>query len=472
MRIALGFAGIHLVFVAAGMALLYALGLVTRLRDVPLAIGLAYLAGLASVMSLLILLLVLGASVRLPALIAAAMAVAVVSLVARFVLRRRTRASSAEDVAATGSGGASWGARLGVAALAGYFTIGASAFAKLPVVGDDWAFWSYKAVALYQFGSKVDIPVLTGAYPGPAHLDYPMLQPLLESLFFRAMGGIRFQEWHLALWIVFAAFVWSAGYLLRRRGVATLALLPPLAVLGLSPIAAAWVSIGYGDVTVACFTAAGALCVGLWVGGADGRYAVLGGILLAGAANTKNEGLTAAVAVVIAAGVVAWRTRSGGWRPWLATGALAIGGALPWLLWRSSHHLKNDDVPGLGTSLDPSYLWHRLDRLSAANGKLLAQLAREDAWSFVPACFLVLAIFCLVKGIARREAGFYLTTTVLMFLSLAWAYWTGLLEVQYWLHFSADRVITATVFVCGLGLIHLLAKVLGPLRSGERAPAA
>jgi hypothetical protein len=232
------------------------------------------------------------------------------------------------------------------------------------------------------------------------------------------------------------------------------------------------VSIGYGDVTVACFTAAGALCVGLWLDGGGARYAVLGGVLLAGAANTKNEGLTAAVAVLVAAGIVAWRTRAGSWRPWLAAGVLAIGGALPWILWRSSHHLKNEDVPGLGTSLDPGYLFDRLDRLSVANGKLLAQLANEGAWSFVAPCFLVLAIFCLVKGIARREAGFYLGTTVLMFLSLAWAYWTGLLEVHYWLQFSADRVITATVFVCALGLIHLLAKVLGargPLGAGDPA---
>jgi hypothetical protein len=464
-RSALGFAGIHLLFAAAGMALLYALGFVSRLRHLLTALGPAYLAGLAGVMPVLILLMVLGVPIRAVEATVTATALTVALAATGFALSRRRPAPAPADDEPPADTAERWLARAGVAALGLYFAIGASAFAKLPAVGDDWAFWSYKGLVLYDYGGRLDQEVLTGAFPGPAHLDYPMLQPLFESILFRGMGGIHLQEWHIALWILFASFVWTVGFLFRSRGVGMPVLLGPLAALGLSPLAATWVAIGYGDVSVACFAAAGVLCVGLWLDGGQARYALLGGVLLAGAANTKNEGLTAAAAVLLAAAVVLFRTRRDGagghrWRAWAAAAGIAAAGALPWILWRSSHGLRNDDVPALGNSLDVDFLTGRLDRLSQAVGKLAAQLANQGAWIWIVPCFLVVAIVCLATGSARRQAAFYLGTAVLMMLSLYWVYWTGRLEARYWLEFSGDRVVTGVVFVSAVGLIHLLALVL------------
>jgi hypothetical protein len=296
-----------------------------------------------------------------------------------------------------------------------------------------------------------------------------MLQPLLESIFFRAMGGIHLQEWHIALWIMFASFVWTVGFLFRSRGVPMLILAGPLAALALSPLAANWVAIGYADVSVACFAAAGVLCIGLWLDGAAWPYALLGGVMLAGAANTKNEGMTTAIVVLVAAALVVVRTRARSWRGWLGAAAVAGAGAVPWIAWRSSHGLSNDDVPPLSQSLDVGSLARHIDRLSQANGKLFAQLAHQGGWIWIVPCFLVLAIVCLAAGTARRQAGFYLAIATMMMLVLYWAYWTGRIEIHYWLRYSADRVVTGVVFVAGIALIHLLALVLDPRRKAVRS---
>src|SRR5204862_6853182 len=155
----------------------------------------------------------------------------------------------------------------------------------------------------------------------PAHLDYPLLQPLLEALTFRAMGGIHLQEWHMSLWIVFASFVWTAGYLLRSRGSSVLVVLAPLGAIALSPYSAYLTTTGYADVTLACFVGAGALAVGLWLDGGRVEYGLLGAVLLAGAANVKNEGQTAAAAILVAALVLLRVGRDGRWRQWLTVAA-------------------------------------------------------------------------------------------------------------------------------------------------------
>jgi hypothetical protein len=468
-RSALGFAGLHLVFLAVGMALLYALGLVSQRRHLLTAIGPAYLSGLGAVMPILILLLVAGAPVRLPALGATAAALIVVCVAVGIVGSRRGRVAAAAAPAPPATRGQTWATRAGIAALGLYFAVGASAFAKLGTGNDDWGFWSYKALLFFHFGGHLDPNLFAGRFPGPPHLDYPVLQPLLESLLFRAMGGVHLQEWHIAVWIVFAAFVWTVWFLVRSRGFDSLVVLAPLGALALAPSAAGWAAAGMADVTVASFAAAGALAIGLWLDGAANAYALLGAVLLTAAANTKNEGIAAAAAVLLAAAAALALTRTRRWRGWSAAAAVAAAGTVPWIAWRSAHGLGNDDVPPLSRSLDWGYLTGRLDRLSSAVGKLAAQLANQGVWIWLVPCFLALAIVCFYTRTARREAGFYLAVGAAVLASLVWAYWTGdNLGVLEWLGFSAPRVITSVVFVSGIGAIHLIGKLLDAPRSTSR----
>jgi hypothetical protein len=368
--------------------------------------------------------------------------------------------------------------RAAVVALGLYFAVGATAFVKLPAAGnDDWAFWSYKALGLYQFDGTVENGLFLNGSLHPPHLDYPMLQPLLEALTFRAMGGVHLQEWHMSLWILFAAFVWTAAFLVRSRGHSMLLVLGPLGALALSPYAAYITSTGYADVAVACFVAAGALAIGLWVDGGRMEYALLGALLLAGGANTKNEGQTAALAILLAALVLLRVGRDPRFGRWLVAAGVVVAGAAPWVAYRSAKGFGSDDILPLHRSLDAGFLTGRLDRLGSATTELFQQVAYQDRWLWVVPSFLGLAIVCVATRAARRQAAFYAIAGFLMMLPVLWAYWTGKPAIDSWLLHSANRVVIPLVFTCGVGTLHLLGPLLQrrsarDASDGDRAPPA
>ncbi|HEX8742378.1 MAG TPA: hypothetical protein VF712_04520 [Thermoleophilaceae bacterium] len=468
MRDAVWTVGFHAAFVLPGLALLYALGFVRRLRDVPLAIGPAYLTGVAGVISLLLIPLVLDVGVRLPQLVVASALCTLALAATGFVLARRGRAR-AEDVPGAASAGSleRWAGRVGFGALAVFFVAGFSAYAELPTVGDDWTIWSYKAVAFFTLDGELRPEVFAGHEPGPAHLHYPVLQPLLESLYFRSVDGAQLQQWHSMLWILFGAFVWTVAWLARTRAVPAFVALAPVAALALTQKSHRIIEIGYADVTVACFAAAGALAIGFWVSRGGARYAVLGSVLLAGAANTKNEGLVAAIAVLVsAAAIVLWSRRD--WRATLAAGAIFAAGVVPWILWRSSNHIRSADVAPLGDSLEWDYLSDRFDRVGVSFSALFDHMSNPSEWNFIAPALLVLAGVCLVSGIARREAAFYLAVPTLMVLALVWVYWTGFLGIEYWLENSSDRTVTTVLYVCGVGTLHLTALLMATIHARRR----
>jgi hypothetical protein len=477
-RADLGFVAVHAVLVVPGMALLYGTGLVNRVRDLPAALGPAYLFGVAAVMTAMIALLVAGLPGRLPlfAVVAAALTFLFAAPRVLGALRGRRVASAAveEPPRAPAAGrGETWGWWIAILALALFFGIGASAYDKLPIGGDAATIWTFKSIAFFHLGGELN-GVFTGANPGPARLDYPILQPLLESIFYRTMGGEQLQRFHTALWILYASFVWTAGWLLRRRGVPRLAVIVPLVTMAVAPAAAKFLASGYADMTVALFAGAGALCIGIWLDGAPGRLALLGGLMLAAAANTKNEGQLAAVAVVLAAaGVVAF-SREHRWRDWLGMAGITAAGSLPWVLWRRSHDLENVDARGLFEALDWELLTDRMDRLGRTFGELFVQLSNQGNWTFLVPAFLALAVVCLVGRTARPVAAFYLSAGVLMFLGLTWVYWTGHPEIGYWLFSSAERTVAGVVALAAVGVTHLVSRVLGtpdePERSARTAP--
>jgi 4-amino-4-deoxy-L-arabinose transferase-like glycosyltransferase len=274
------------------------------------------------------------------------------------------------------------------------------------------------------------------------------------------MDGVHLQEWHMSLWILFAAFVWTAAYLVRSRGHSTLLVLAPVGALALSPYAAYITSTGYADVAVACFVATGALAIGLWLDGGRVEYALLGALLLAGGANTKNEGQTAAIAILIAALVLLRIGRDQRWHQWLVATAIVVAGAAPWLAYRAGKGFGNDDVLPLHQSLDVGFLTGRLDRLGSATTELLQQVAYQDRWLWVVPAFLGLAIVCIATRAMRRQAAFYAIAGVLMMLPVLWAYWTGKPAIDSWLLHSANRTVIPFVFTCGVGTIHLVAPLL------------
>jgi hypothetical protein len=469
MREELGFAAIHGLFAVPGLALLHALGFVRRPIHVLTALGPAYICGLAAVLPVLILMLVLGIpAATLPAAVATALVIATAVLVAGFVARRRGVAATHPEPARPASRLEAWIGRAGVLALGLYFAFGTSAFKRLGTLGDDWQMWSYKAVAFFHYG-RLQHEVFGVSQPGPAHPDYPVLKPLLDSLLYRAIGGEHLDHMHMFLWLLFGALVWTLGYFVRARGFALALILPVVAALALSPAAHDITRIGYVDITVAGFGAAGALCIGLWLEEGGMRFAIVGSLLLAAAANTKNEGLIAAFVVLLAAAFVIWRFGERPWRAWLTAAGIVLAGTLPWLIFKSTHHLSNSDVYPLTHSLNPGFLLDRTGRLTFSMAKTMLQLSDQTRWVWVTPLFFILAGACVVTGTVRRVATYYLMVALLTLASLWWVYWTGRLEIQNWVFYSVDRVVAGVVLLAGAGLLHLTG-LLVPW--GRRAPEA
>ena len=470
MRQELGFVAFVVAFLVPGLALLYALGFVTRVREVPGALGPAFLAGVAGTMTVLLALLSAGAAVRMP-LFVVVVGIATVGLVAAgFVLaRRRPRPPGEPEPERAARGLEVWVPRLMVGVMAAFFLIGFSAFLDLPTVGDDWTIWSYKGLSLYQLGGTLDHELYTRSDLGPAHPYYPMLQPLLQSLFFRTTGEAQLQEFHAVLWVLFGSFIWTVLWLARTRSLPLWLVVVPTAALAFGMKSHEAATNGYADTTVSSFAGAGALAVGLWLRDGAARYAVLGGVLLAGGANTKNEGVSAAIVVLLVAAAFVVAERGRGWRPWLAAAGITLAGTIPWSLWRSAHDVTDASRVGVIESFER--LPDELHRVPKAFTAIFDNMADSGAWTYLVPCLLALAVVCLVRGVARREAAFYLSASVLMTLALVFTYTTGLLPVDYWLESSANRTVSTIVYVCGVGTVHLVGLLLRDLASRpQRVP--
>ena len=98
-----------------------------------------------------------------------------------------------------------------------YFALGALAFTDLPTLWDNANIWSLKALDLYYHDGLVD-GLARNAQLTYAHIDYPILLPLLEAGYFRAIGEVDLRLWHVELWALFAAALWTLAWLLAQLG--------------------------------------------------------------------------------------------------------------------------------------------------------------------------------------------------------------------------------------------------------------
>jgi len=454
MREAVGLIAVHGGFLAVGAGLLLAAGIVP-LRPLALvrAGGLAYLAGIAVVVPLLILLLTLGVPVALPAIVAV-FALSALGLVVVGLRRER------EDEHMPGAAG--WAGRIAVAVLGAYLLLATLAFNNLPTIVDDASFWSPKALALLHY-DHLQLDVFAGERY--VHPDYPILQPLLDATIYRARGGPDLAGRHAELWIVFAAFIAAAAFLVSRAARTRFPLwLPAAGALAVGTGVSANVTLGYADVTLGAFLALGVLCLALWLDGAGRGHLALGAVMLGAAANVKAEGLFLALVALAVAGAVALaqRDRAAG-RPWrdpglrawapAALGALAM--ALPWRLWLKAEGVRNEDVTPLGTALRPSFLIDRADKLREGLEAVAKQLADQGRWSWLFPALLVAAGLALAERAWRHLGVFYLATALGSALLFVGLFWTDTSDPTVPFIASVDRYVTSVVFIAAVALMHL-----------------
>lgn len=471
MRPVLGFIVAHLAIAAPGFALLWCTGMLRGgVRAWVLGTGPAYLLGVAMVAIVAQLLLVIGVAMSLALTMAIVLALCAAAVVAR---RRRGLPSPLPGAAPYRTK-----AERGLVALGGamtilWFVFGARAFDQLPTQVDDARIWSLRTLGLFFHGGLQE-DVFTGEAYVRSHLDYPLLVPVLDSTIYRFMGGEDLRLAHLELWICMAAFAWTVAWALApgRRAVVWLPAVVVLPILG--PVVDN-IALGNVDTLVAAFSAAGALLVALWLEDGRSECAVLGAVLLGGAACTKNEGMIAALIVIAVAAVVLLVRRDPlprlrRLRPWFAVAGIVLVAIVPWQLWLALHDVANTDVPGLGSALSPGYLSERTGRLGTAVERLFTVFGNQGVYLWIMPTFLALAVALVAtaRGRLRSLAGFYLAAVVLFFCALLWVFWTGRLDVQYHLDTAADRTSMTFMILALVGVAHLASSVV---RAREQALA-
>jgi hypothetical protein len=343
---------------------------------------------------------------------------------------------------------------------------------EVPVAWDAAHIWTLKAVALSESG-ELDGQMFTdsGAF-GAAHLDYPLLHPVLGALTFRFAAkseqGILLGE----LWLILGAAVLAVPWLLRAGRWSWLALAPMVLALVSAP--AAGLLRGDADVPMACFLAAGAVALIRSHETSRLGYAALAALWLGAAANIKNEGTAFAFAVLVAglAVIVLSRPRR---RSVLVVGAAAAVGtallAVPWRLWVSANGPFSNDVAPLSDSLDIGYLFDRLPQLDLGADTLFGRLADPGAYWLVPA-LLAVTVVIIAAGRMRPIAAYYLGATVLCICAVLWTYWTSqLVDIAGHIQRTTIRTITGPLFLAAAGLAHLLPRLVQDVRLlGDPSP--
>lgn len=456
MRVLAGFLLAHGVLVAAGLGLLRALGLAgPGRRSTIAALGPALLAGVTLVVALLIALLVVG----VPLSLWTAGVVGVGCAAAGFGIARRREEGEPTERGSVSESPRSWSINRGVIAVAGvYAAFGAYAYARLPTVSDDARIWSLKGLALTYYG-RLRLEIFDSSFTVRAHPVYPLLQPVFEAVLFRAMGRPELRLFHAELWLLCGAAIWTAAYLLSRADAvskAALAWVAPLALLAMAPQALANVGLGYADTTGSIVLAVGALALGLWIERGDAGYLGLAAVLLAAAANIKDEDMVGAGAIVAVAAVVALvRREPGRLRAFAAFALAAIALVLPWRIWVSAHGLSDSVTPPLPHALSPLYILSRHYQIHISLTAMISDVLGGYGW--IAAIFLALCVVCLVTGTVRRIAWFYLGAFFVIVAALVWLYATTPISLGFLIPTSMDRTVSVFMALAAFASAHLLA---------------
>lgn len=300
---------------------------------------------------------------------------------------------------------------------------------------DAWAFWVPKGKAIFFFGG-LDEHVFTTA----PNASYPPLQPILDAAAFHAIGGADAVTLHVQFWFLVAGAVWAVAGLLHRHVPAWL-LWPPVLLVLVVPRFGERLLTPQADVPVDVLVAVAALLLALWLRDRAGWRLAAAAVLLAGAVNTKREGILFAAGVLAAAFVVSRRRH---W-PRLAAASLVVGAAVvPWRIWAEQH-----DIPsGAPSSFDG-------DRLADAVELSLDVLYSNALWSVVP----IVASIALAAAAAwgdRRLAAYVGALALVLFAGGVWST-VGFEELAITADESGNPIVRYT------GSIVLLAAVTLPL---------
>jgi hypothetical protein len=327
---------------------------------------------------------------------------------------------------------------------------------------DAWAIWARKATLLLDY-SHIPTAFFTSPVYGFMHQDYPLLLPLYEASWFRVIGSADTQSLHAWFWILFVAFLWATAYV-SSRVVRPAIWVPLVGLLAVTPEIRTQLMTMYADVPMGLFLMIGVLLLGLWIRSQRRRDLALSMILLAAAASTKNEGLTAVVSTLAIALIVTLvapapgLTRRRALVPFvIAIAAFAVMVA-PWRLWLAVHHIMGDMPVARG--LEPSFLLDHTSRIQPTVNAFLSEVTNQGNWYYLLPMGLALVAAGLATRGLRRLAAFYGLAILGAFIMVLWGYVINPNGIGWLIATSANRTVVGPMLIAVAGTFHLAGALL------------
>jgi hypothetical protein len=405
MRALIGLFLLNAGFLVVGTTIIWAAGGIVRRGELVRLAGVAYLVGLAAVVSCWVLELVVGIPFGLPAIVGTAVALAIAALVTG---RRLGRGSPTLTEVAPKQSHLAIVAALGIALLA-IFLEALFRVARLHglYAFDGWAFWVPKGKAIYYFNG-LDEQIFT-SLPGPT---YPPFVPALDASAFHAMGGVDTVTLHVQYWFIAVGFAAAIAGLLSER-VRAWVLWPPLVLVVVVPRLSEHLVVPQADFALQALVTAAVVLVAIWLVEQRQWQLTLATVLLAGGVLVKREGVLLAVCLYVAAAVASWSR----WRtlvPRLALSAVLVGAiGIPWRIWYATHGIGGETplTSGIGgvTDRGPDSLHLSFD-----------VLFDTGLWSIVPTIGIAAIVLAAIWGV-RTHALFGGVLLASLVLGGVWA---------------------------------------------------
>jgi hypothetical protein len=454
--------GVDAMLALAGLAILVAIDFVPRRASSILgALGLAYITGTAIVPLALTVALVLGIPFTLVTFVVVVAACVLAGGVSAW---RRAFDPSPERRARPRLAWREWPAETWVViafvvVFGAYWIVGLLSAFQMPLFAwDSWTIWARKAEVLTAHNSLVSDFFTNQSYSF-SHLEYPLQLPIWEAIHFRAAATFDMQAVLRHVWLLMAGFVWAIAYVLREQ-VRPVVWAPLLLLAAGAPGVGEQLLSGYADVPMAIFACLAVAALGLWLQKQETRHLALAAIFLAATANTKNEGLAAAVVILAVTGlfVLLARLRL---KPYVIAAGAVILSILPWRIWLAAHGIEGS-MP-IAKGLQPGYLLSRIDRVGPAISAINNQLAEQGKWLYLVPLAAVVVLASLVSGVGRRIAAFYLASFALVWMAFVWSYWISPFDLSWHLAGSVTRVVSMPIFICLAAVLHLSGLLVGAL---------
>lgn len=405
-----GLAGLNLFFVVVGVGVLWGLRGWRWWTDLVRLLGVAYLLGVASMITLLTLALVAGIPFGWPAILVSGATLAGAGLLLGWSKERPPPLSPppGRRLPRLGLLGALW--------LAGIVLYFEALFRSGRLAGlsewDAWRCWTLRAKAIF-YSDDLD----QGVFSSPLCPGYPPGFSTLEAAGFHAMGSVDVVTMHLQYWFLAAGFIAALAGLLAPRVRPTI-LFPFLLLLLVMPSLTERATDGRADLPLAYLLAAGAVLVVLWLEDGSSWWLPAATVLFAAALLTKREGLLLLAIVLVAALAASLREWRSTW-PKLGASVLAAAAlSVPWRIWLEAEDLRSGAPPDgyLG-------LLDHLDRAWPSLSLVLRTTFDYDLWLLATPLALTAATLAFLAG-ARRIAVFVGAFAGVSVLGCAWAIWS------------------------------------------------